>query len=462
MQKGRNIRALLTLGSLLGFAPVTFAEDNVPRLSDADLKEVVAPIALYPDDLVAVVLPAASYPLQLVQAQRVLDDGGSPDADWDEAVVAIMNYPEVVEYLNEDLDWTYGLGLAFINQEADVFNAIQDFRADALAAGNLKSDSYQDVRVDNNGNILIEPRAKDTLYVPYYEPRRVVVRHVTPVYHYYPIARPVYYYPYPASYSFNVGHFYGVGTYFSIGWQYRGLNLFYSTALGHPYAGRHYNVRYSPRHFYFQPRVRHQVVVNHRHHYKPKYNKPVKHRAKHVRANNNFRSAKHVRNNTVQNKRQLNRPQHRLARDSIKQTQQRKQAKFRDARQERQTFGRKQVAQRDVSRKDANRRDISRRDVSRRDANRTENRRTVKQQPNRQARRDAPPQVKQNARSQVRQNARPQVRQNARPQVKQQSRTQVRQQPQRQKVRQQPQRQVKARSGGNSRSAQNRTRARSR
>jgi hypothetical protein len=366
----------MVLGSLLGFAGQAAAADNIPRLSDADLVEVVAPIALYPDDLVAVVLPAASYPLQLVQAQRVLDDGGSPNADWDEAVVALMNYPEVVEFLNDDLDWTYGLGLAFINQEADVFNAIQGFRADALAAGNLKSDSYQSVRVDNNGNILIEPQAKDTLYVPYYEPRRVVVRHVAPVYHYYPIARPVYYYPYPASYSFNVGHFYGVGTYFSIGWQYRGLNLFYSNGPSHPYAGINYAVRYSPRHYYFTPRARRHVVVNQRHHYKPQYNKRVKHRARHVRADNGFRPAKHVRNNAaprqravqprhIQNRkadarqrnvdtrpaqrRQLQKPQNRLARDSIQNQQQRKQAKFRDARQERTTFGRKRVAQNNVS-----------------------------------------------------------------------------------------------------------------
>jgi len=420
MQKSWNIRALLMLGLLLGFASLAVANDNVPRLNDAELKEMVAPIALYPDDLVAVVLPAASYPLQLVQAQRALDDGGSPDADWDEAVVAIMNYPEVIEFLNEDLDWTYGLGLAFINQEADVFNAIQDFRADALAAGNLKSDSYQSVRVDNNGNILIEPRAKDTLYVPYYEPRRVVVRHVAPVYHYYPIARPVYYYPYPASYSFNVGHFYGVGTYFSIGWQYRGLNLFYSNGPRHPYAGSYYTVRYSPRHFYFKPRVRHQVVVKQRHHYRPKYNKPVKHRAKHVRANNNFRPAKYVRNNAVQNKRQLNKPRHRLARDSIKQTQQRKQAKFRDARQEREKFGRKQIAQRDVSRKA-----VQRKPVSRRDGNRADNRGSAIQQAARHARGD--------------------VRQKSRQQVKAK-----------------PQRQMKARSGGNKISAQNRSRARSR
>ncbi len=258
--------------------------DSTEQLSKTELKELVAPIALYPDDLVAVVLPSSAYPLQLVQAKRLLDDGGQPDANWDESVVAVMNYPEIVEFLNEDLDWTYSLGLAFINQEAATFDAIQAFRSDALAAGNLRSDEYQVVRVDR-GIIRIESRSEKEIYIPYYEPQHVVVRHVAPVYYYYPVARPIYYYPYPAHYSFRVNHFYGVGTYFSMGWHYRGLSLHYSTGTGHPYAG-HY---YSPRHYYFKPRVKRHYYGGKRHHYKPRHFarhnprhvKPVRHKTRH-------------------------------------------------------------------------------------------------------------------------------------------------------------------------------------
>lgn len=40
------------------------------QLSEADLENLVAPIALYPDPLLAVMLPASAYPLEIVQAAR--------------------------------------------------------------------------------------------------------------------------------------------------------------------------------------------------------------------------------------------------------------------------------------------------------------------------------------------------------------------------------------------------------
>ena len=261
---------IAVLGLLPAFA---MAQEGTPLRSANELADLVAPIALYPDDLVAVVLPASAYPLQLVQARRLLDDGGRPDEAWDEAVVAVMNYPEVMAFLNEDLDWTYSLGLAFIYQEAETLEAIQNFRSQALAAGNLQSDDYQIVEVED-GVIRILARAEDTIYIPYYEPKRVVVRHVVPVYYYHPIPRPVYYYPYPAAYAFNVGYFYGVGTYFSLGWHYSGLNLFYATRIGHPYWGRYY----APNHYYYRPRVRPPHYAGGRgHHYKPGKYAPVRH-----------------------------------------------------------------------------------------------------------------------------------------------------------------------------------------
>ena len=263
------MRTVLLASTLLcGWALASADDAVIPTLNASELRQVVAPVALYPDDLVAVVLPAAAHPLQIVQAQRRIENGEAPAANWDEAVVALMNYPEVVDFLNADLDWTETLGLAFVNQEAGVFNAIQDFRNQALAAGNLKSDQYQTVSVER-GIITIRSRADDSLYVPYYEPEKVVVRYVQPVYHYYPVARPVYYYPYPASYRFGVNHFYGVGTYFSIGWQYRGLSLHYAGGSGHPYPAYRYSVRYSPKHYHYRPARRH-YVVGHRHHYRPK------------------------------------------------------------------------------------------------------------------------------------------------------------------------------------------------
>jgi hypothetical protein len=213
-------------------------------LDDAELQELVGPIALYPDDLLAVVLPASAYPLQIVQAARFLqdleeNDDLEPDPAWDESVVALLNYPEVIEMMNADLEWTYALGEAVVQQQADVVAAIEAFRDRAYAAGNLKSDERQTVSRDE-GVIQIQPVQEEVIYVPYYEPERVVVYQPTPVYHYYPRPYPVYYYPYPPSYSFFSGYFWGVTTAFRIGWYTDYLHVFHHSYLGHPYYGYPY------------------------------------------------------------------------------------------------------------------------------------------------------------------------------------------------------------------------------
>ena len=219
-------------------------DDGIPRLSHADLQDLVGPIALYPDDLLAIVLPASAYPLQVVEAARFLealktDPTLKPDADWDDSIVALLNYPEVVELLNKDLDWTWRLGEAVVAQQADVVAAVESFRDRAYAAGNLKSDSYQTVSNDD-GVISISPVAEDVIYVPYYEPARVVYVQPRPVYYYYPRPRPVYYYPYAANHYFDHGFFWGVTTAFTIGWRSDSLHVYHHSYHGHPYYGRTY------------------------------------------------------------------------------------------------------------------------------------------------------------------------------------------------------------------------------
>lgn len=236
-------------GELIGSAEALGVEgatgnEEIPLLSSVDLEELVGPIALYPDDLLAIVLPASAYPLQIVDAARFLealedDPSLEPNPDWDDSVVALTNYPEVVELLNEDIDWTWRLGEAVVSQQADVVAAIETFRDRAYAAGNLKSDSYQNVSRDD-GVIEITPVSEDVIYVPYYEPERVVVYQPRPVYYYYPRPYPVYYYPYPSYYAFDRGYFWGVTTAFSIGWYTDSLNVFHHSYYGHPYYGRSY------------------------------------------------------------------------------------------------------------------------------------------------------------------------------------------------------------------------------
>jgi len=217
------------------------AEDH---LSLEELEALVGRIALYPDDLLAIVLPASAYPLQIVQAARFLDEleddpGLEPDESWDDSVVALLNYPEVLRMMNEDLEWTYALGEAVVSQQPDVIAAIEAFRDKAYAAGNLKSDDRQTVKREN-GVIQIQPVEEDVIYVPYYEPERVIVYQPEPVYHYYARPYPVYYYPYPQGYVFPTRWFWGVTTAFHIGWFTDHLHVWHHSYHGHPYFGRPY------------------------------------------------------------------------------------------------------------------------------------------------------------------------------------------------------------------------------
>ena len=90
-------------------------------MSEADLAKLVGPIALYPDDLVAIILPASTNPLQLVQADRFLEKRKSDpklpiDDKWDDPVKSLLNYPDVVKKMSDDLDWTTALGEAVVDR----------------------------------------------------------------------------------------------------------------------------------------------------------------------------------------------------------------------------------------------------------------------------------------------------------------------------------------------------------
>ena len=265
--------------------------EDIPLLVGSELQDLVGPIALYPDDLLAIVLPASAYPLQIIEAGRFLEELENdptlePDTEWDDSVVALLNYPEVVELLNDDIDWTWRLGEAVVAQQGDVVAAIESFRDRAYAAGNLKSDEYQTVSRDE-GVIEISPVSDEVIYVPYYEPERVVVYQPRPVYYYYPRAYPVYYYPYPSSYYFDRSNFWGVTTAFTIGWMSDSLHVYHHSYYGHPYYGRSYWDRWWYRrpsiNVYNTTYVRNsRVTVNH--YYRGDSWKPRRDRRDHIPA----------------------------------------------------------------------------------------------------------------------------------------------------------------------------------
>ena len=249
--------SLWLVGLLLAAAAVTaVAQDRDAAsapLSASELDNLVAPVALYPDDLLAIVLPAATYPLQLVEAQRFLDDGANaenatPDPAWDDAIVALLNYPEALALLNEDLDWTWQLGEAVLGQQTEVLEAVERFRDQAYLAGNLETDDRQ-IITRAADRVVIAPAAPEVIYVPYYDPVEVVVRRPYRTYFYHDVGYPLYYHPYAVGHRFyGDPFFWGVSTAFAISWHNRFLNLNYFDTVRHPFYGFRVNSRRFFRH----------------------------------------------------------------------------------------------------------------------------------------------------------------------------------------------------------------------
>ena len=146
------------------------------KLPMEELETLVAPVALYPDELLAQILPSSTSPLDVVKAHQYL--AKNPDmveppeeavALWDPAVVSLMQFRDVVEMMAADIGWTTSLGEAVYFQEDEVYDAIQLVRARANDKGML-SDNDKQVVVVEKEIIRIEPSDPQVIYVPRYDP----------------------------------------------------------------------------------------------------------------------------------------------------------------------------------------------------------------------------------------------------------------------------------------------------
>jgi hypothetical protein len=153
------------------------------QFSPQQLETLVAPVALYPDDLLGQVLVASTYPLEIVEAGQWLQQNqnlqgaalvnAARQQNWDPSVQALAVFPEVLAKLNSDIHWTTDLGNAFLAQRADVMNAVQQMRANAQTDGTLQSNGYQTVSDQTQGDrtaIDIQPTNPAVVYVPEYNP----------------------------------------------------------------------------------------------------------------------------------------------------------------------------------------------------------------------------------------------------------------------------------------------------
>jgi hypothetical protein len=164
-----------------------------PALSAEDLEQLLAPIALYPDSLLAQVLAASTYPAQVAVAdqwvQQMRAAGyGSPDqiaaganaqTSWDPSIKALTAFPDVLDLMNHDLEWTSNLGNAYYNQPQDVMQTVQVLRNRAEQAGNLQSTPQEEVQNDQ-GYVELAPTNPQVVYVPTYNPWDVYGQPIAP------------------------------------------------------------------------------------------------------------------------------------------------------------------------------------------------------------------------------------------------------------------------------------------
>jgi uncharacterized protein DUF3300 len=199
-------------------APAAAPADSAKKLTPDQLQSLVAPIALYPDDLLTQTLVASTYPLEIVALQQYLakhpdlKDKALADSvakqPWDPSIQSMAAVPEVVKRLADDIQWTTELGNAFLAQQKEVMDAVQVMRKKAKDKGALESNEQQKVEtkvVEKTEVIVVQSANPEVIYVPSYSP---TVVYGAPMYPYPPIYYP-YYPPGAAFVSFSVGMMWG-------------------------------------------------------------------------------------------------------------------------------------------------------------------------------------------------------------------------------------------------------------
>src|SRR5215813_11268199 len=154
-------------------------ETQPVQVTTEQLQQLVAPIALYPDELVAQILAASTYPTEIVEAERWLQQNSSlkgaqlasevDKQSWDPSVKALTQFPSGLANMDKNLSWTSALGDAYFNDQQAVLAAVQVMRKRAQDAGTLKTTPQQNVTTQGQ-TIIIEPANPQVVYVPQYDP----------------------------------------------------------------------------------------------------------------------------------------------------------------------------------------------------------------------------------------------------------------------------------------------------
>ncbi len=210
-----SVLMIWVLVMFMAAPPCVFAQDagGQPAFKQEQLDQILAPIALYPDDLLTQILMASTYPLEVVQAARWAKQNKSLKGDalakelekqpWDPSVKSLVNFPDVLTMMNDKLDWTQKVGDAFLSQQKECLATIQSLRKKAQASGNLKTTKEQKVIVEQE-TVIIQPASPEVIYVPTYNPTVVYGTWAYPAYPPAPVYPPGYV-PGAAAFSFMAG-----------------------------------------------------------------------------------------------------------------------------------------------------------------------------------------------------------------------------------------------------------------
>ena len=219
-------KLLAALLVLLIAVPPAFAQER-KAYGQAELDQMLAPVALYPDPLLSQALMASTYPLEIVEAARWsrANPGIQGDEavravqgkDWDPSVKSLLAFPDLLARMDEQLEWTRRLGDAFLAQESDVMDTVQQLRQRAQASGNLAPDARQRVVADGR-TIAIEAADPRVLYVPYYDPYVVYGPWWWSAY------PPVMWAPWPGYAMVRPGLWWGVGVGITAGFFFGGVD----------------------------------------------------------------------------------------------------------------------------------------------------------------------------------------------------------------------------------------------
>lgn len=199
---------------LIAFSNVSAEGDS--SFSQAELDQMTAPIALYPDALLSQILMASTYPGEVAEAaswsKANSDQKGDEavkavqDKQWDASVMSLVAFPQVLEMMAKKPEWVKDLGDAFLASPDKVMDTIQNLRTKASDEGNLKSSEEMSVKTEKE-IIIIESASPEKVYVPVYNPTYVYGSWWWASY-------PPYYY-YPPGYAVGSGIAAGIG--FGIG-----------------------------------------------------------------------------------------------------------------------------------------------------------------------------------------------------------------------------------------------------